>query len=122
MATFLASPDDKEGAKRFDRCSILNRESISLTFCFLFFFQAEDGIRDSPVTGVQTCALPICAAPPDERNCIEEPEALSHGAPDPCSSNKTASLADQSRHLARRIPARARYLAVSQGKDRKSVV
>src|SRR5260370_24912203 len=27
-------------------------------FCF-FFFQAEDGIRDSSVTGVQTCALPI---------------------------------------------------------------
>src|SRR5260370_16095652 len=26
---------------------------------FLFFFQAEDGIRDSSVTGVQTCALPI---------------------------------------------------------------
>src|SRR3712207_9165882 len=25
-----------------------------------FFFQAEDGIRDSGVTGVQTCALPIC--------------------------------------------------------------
>src|SRR3989449_11002815 len=28
----------------------------------LFFFQAEDGIRDVAVTGVQTCALPICAA------------------------------------------------------------
>src|SRR5258706_1775513 len=27
---------------------------------FLFFFQAEDGIRDWSVTGVQTCALPIC--------------------------------------------------------------
>src|SRR6266498_2636033 len=27
-------------------------------FCF-FFFQAEDGIRDADVTGVQTCALPI---------------------------------------------------------------
>src|SRR6266498_4167697 len=27
--------------------------------CF-FFFQAEDGIRDADVTGVQTCALPIC--------------------------------------------------------------
>src|SRR5260370_23155567 len=26
---------------------------------FIFFFQAEDGIRDSSVTGVQTCALPI---------------------------------------------------------------
>src|SRR5690606_40686402 len=29
---------------------------------FFFFFQAEDGIRDFHVTGVQTCALPICAA------------------------------------------------------------
>src|SRR5256885_131541 len=27
-----------------------------------FFFQAEDGIRDYKVTGVQTCALPICKA------------------------------------------------------------
>src|SRR6266496_2713562 len=27
--------------------------------CFFFFFQAEDGIRDLYVTGVQTCALPI---------------------------------------------------------------
>src|SRR2546425_1213553 len=27
---------------------------------FFFFFQAEDGIRDKLVTGVQTCALPIC--------------------------------------------------------------
>src|SRR5439155_13376311 len=27
---------------------------------FFFFFQAEDGIRDGHVTGVQTCALPIC--------------------------------------------------------------
>src|SRR5438876_8561238 len=26
-----------------------------------FFFQAEDGIRDGRVTGVQTCALPICS-------------------------------------------------------------
>src|SRR5690349_24702614 len=28
---------------------------------FVFFFQAEDGIRDLYVTGVQTCALPICS-------------------------------------------------------------
>ena len=28
-------------------------------FVFVFFFQAEDGIRDDLVTGVQTCALPI---------------------------------------------------------------
>ena len=34
----------------------------SYQFCFImyFFFQAEDGIRDWSVTGVQTCALPIC--------------------------------------------------------------
>src|SRR5699024_11354551 len=30
-----------------------------LSFVFVFFFQAEDGIRDRNVTGVQTCALPI---------------------------------------------------------------
>src|SRR6266496_2172853 len=33
---------------------------------FFFFFQAEDGIRDLYVTGVQTCALPICGAGEDE--------------------------------------------------------
>src|SRR5579862_2023832 len=33
-----------------------------LTLSF-FFFQAEDGIRDGTVTGVQTCALPICPGP-----------------------------------------------------------
>src|SRR5690349_23417849 len=30
-------------------------------FFYFFFFQAEDGIRDLYVTGVQTCALPISA-------------------------------------------------------------
>src|SRR2546427_8302109 len=30
-----------------------------VSVCFFFFFQAEDGIRDLTVTGVQTCALPI---------------------------------------------------------------
>src|SRR3989442_6730563 len=30
---------------------------------FVFFFQAEDGIRDADVTGVQTCALPISQPP-----------------------------------------------------------
>src|SRR5687768_17664107 len=32
-------------------------------FVFFFFFQAEDGIRDVAVTGVQTCALPISSRP-----------------------------------------------------------
>src|SRR5205823_11061913 len=33
--------------------------SYTISFYVLFFFQAEDGIRDKLVTGVQTCALPI---------------------------------------------------------------
>src|SRR5688500_20080628 len=33
-------------------------------FLMYFFFQAEDGIRDYKVTGVQTCALPISSQPP----------------------------------------------------------
>src|SRR5690606_40224084 len=33
---------------------------LSSVHIFIFFFQAEDGIRDFHVTGVQTCALPIC--------------------------------------------------------------
>src|SRR5438874_4928121 len=34
--------------------------ALAVTSFHLFFFQAEDGIRDLYVTGVQTCALPIC--------------------------------------------------------------
>src|SRR5688500_8604658 len=33
--------------------------AASSLYCIIFFFQAEDGIRDYKVTGVQTCALPI---------------------------------------------------------------
>src|SRR2546425_9650393 len=36
---------------------VMSRHPVSC--CFFFFFQAEDGIRDKLVTGVQTCALPI---------------------------------------------------------------
>src|ERR1022692_5198354 len=42
-------------------------------FVFFFFFQAEDGIRDYKVTGVQTCALPISSWP-SPRNRFERPE------------------------------------------------
>src|SRR2546430_15162753 len=44
---------------------------------FFFFFQAEDGIRDLTVTGVQTCALPICSRiitqPPSREGRTHEP-------------------------------------------------
>src|SRR5438105_8782836 len=37
--------------------------AFCIFFIFFFFFQAEDGIRDPLVTGVQTCALPIFHGP-----------------------------------------------------------
>src|SRR5260221_9499613 len=39
--------------------SLLTQSSAVQEISFFFFFQAEDGIRDHCVTGVQTCALPI---------------------------------------------------------------
>src|SRR5258707_2775562 len=41
-----------------------------------FFFQAEDGIRDIGVTGVQTCALPICRLAHARRACDADADRL----------------------------------------------
>src|SRR2546430_4529038 len=46
-----------------ESCTVLLR--LALTLFFFFFFQAEDGIRDLTVTGVQTCVLPISHCKPD---------------------------------------------------------
>src|SRR2546429_5379530 len=43
----------------FTRVRVHQLCRLSLGVTFFFFFQAEDGIRDVAVTGVQTCALPI---------------------------------------------------------------
>src|SRR2546430_8734121 len=37
-----------------------NWKPVEVRIRYVFFFQAEGGIRDVTVTGVQTCALPIC--------------------------------------------------------------
>src|SRR2546426_8793043 len=55
-----------------------------IMLCF-FFFQAEDGIRDYKVTGVQTCALPILREPqqrPDRavQSPAERRREVIHGA------------------------------------------
>src|SRR5438093_9853875 len=42
-------------------------------FFFFFFFQAEDGIRDWSVTGVQTCALPISVGAAPGRARLRRP-------------------------------------------------
>src|SRR5205823_10304359 len=52
-------------------------------FCVFFFFQAEDGIRDKLVTGVQTCALPISSKeePPGSSRRLGLQAASSTAAP-----------------------------------------
>src|SRR5699024_12099498 len=53
---------------------------------FFFFFQAEDGIRDRNVTGVQTCALPISAyLTPAARHALRRPVPVTvrHDGDDP---------------------------------------
>src|SRR2546430_11865614 len=42
-----------------------------MSISYFFFFQAEDGIRDLTVTGVQTCALPIYRGAPLLRRLVE---------------------------------------------------
>src|SRR2546427_288359 len=46
----------------FQIIEVKNCRLVRGCVCFFFFFQAEDGIRDLTVTGVQTCALPISIA------------------------------------------------------------
>src|SRR5438105_6885261 len=62
---FLPTNDLNESTHALSYCS--NPLRIMLSSCpnttFYFFFQAEDGIRDPLVTGVQTCALPISCQP-----------------------------------------------------------
>src|SRR5688500_20363452 len=47
----------------------------------VFFFQAEDGIRDYKVTGVQTCALPICRSPQPARTAARPSGSTRTAAP-----------------------------------------
>src|SRR5476649_2119677 len=49
-------------------CSLIQSRSL-----FLFFFQAEDGIRDHCVTGVPTCALPILSRCSPVTACFKVP-------------------------------------------------
>src|SRR5216684_8055557 len=54
-------------------------DKIKRNNSFFFFFQAEDGIRDVAVTGVQTCALPIWSSE-QPRSPAEASVALERGA------------------------------------------
>src|SRR5438093_9399662 len=81
---------------------------------FFFFFQAEDGIRDWSVTGVQTCALPILPRPPGsdrERRggpwCLAR-DSTAAGAPRPRPDSADRDGRSARRGPAAGAPARAR--------------
>src|SRR5438874_6407998 len=74
-----------------------------MSFLF-FFFQAEDGIRDLYVTGVQTCALPILAASPTQTRWSESMNILQINS----SARRDAS---HSTRLATRVVERLRETA-----------
>src|SRR5437763_17162424 len=73
--------------------------SVPASLCF-FFFQAEDGIRDTSVTGVQTCALPIFNEPSaQERRLADNMHGL-HGTTTAAAlagANKTAARSEERR-------------------------
>src|SRR2546421_6112083 len=47
----------------YETSTLTKGRVVNCFLLFFFFFQAEDGIRDLIVTGVQTCALPIYSVP-----------------------------------------------------------
>src|SRR5688572_32761378 len=68
-----------------------------LSYVCCFFFQAEDGIRDLTVTGVQTCALPILVQP------LHLADRLQHGQTPP------SRLSPPGEQESRRIDASSLY-------------
>src|SRR5690606_40315699 len=85
----------------------------------LFFFQAEDGIRDFHVTGVQTCALPICAGAQRLRSTTRQPRAsarlvlLRLVVTNHASSAQSSIGASAKLSLTKRICARSRSIPFS---------
>src|SRR5207244_5388829 len=57
--------------------------TVCCSSCISLFFQAEDGIRDGLVTGVQTCALPICVGI-IRRRIIPTPRSSDRGPIEAC--------------------------------------
>src|SRR2546430_9584019 len=99
-----------------DRSNFCSRTIVG---CYVLFFQAEDGIRDLTVTGVQTCALPIFAA--EDRGYADRPgmgkryQLLLPVSGGRCEAGLTGRLPKSSVNLVQHRRARAQL-------DRKSVV
>src|SRR5256885_9775618 len=84
--------------------------------CAFFFFQAEDGIRDYKVTGVQTCALPIYVGV--DRHVVVD-EVACHGASSPRIADHVLleGHPDRPHHAADQLAARG--LRVDRSEERR---
>src|SRR5438067_9655239 len=94
----IATVDGKAVEERFD-AQELGETRVQGLVGTLFFFQAEDGIRDRNVTGVQTCALPISPPCPSAPTANGSPPAAWTGRPacgKPPPGRKSAPSADMS--------------------------
>src|SRR6267378_1660498 len=87
-------------ADRLHLGSRLHSAACAYAAVFFFFFQAEDGIRGLYVTGVQTCALPIPAAP-CRCTCADRSIAVLSCAP--CRSEEHTSELQSRRDLVCRL-------------------
>src|SRR5690606_40212812 len=95
-----------------------------------FFFQAEDGIRDFHVTGVQTCALPIwarklrrspsCRASPSRRSTSRQPNRSGKTTVTRRAFSRTAAPACWPPRATARIQARLRSEERRVGKGRRA--
>src|SRR5699024_12059625 len=127
------------------RCSRVMRETFvkSVTeyleedVAKICFFQAEDGIRDRNVTGVQTCALPICPRSirsPWNRtrvpNCSMTASGEWLGSMIPPEPTRIRSVSEAARSISSAVALEARLFVLwcsanqsrSYRRDRKSVV
>src|SRR5689334_25385421 len=100
---------------------------------YYFFFQAEDGIRDGTVTGVQTCALPILQGQPADQGRVpharqdelltEEGQAGHDPRPPPWQPRRQGRcLHQRERSEERRVgkECRSRWSAYHEKKKRKT--
>src|SRR5256886_12134697 len=97
--------------------SLLSMIQACITASF-FFFQAEDGIRYLTVTGVQTCALPICSR---RDAASRSPRLRLAEAPERERGRRGVAFATAWRVDAV-SPSRARERGRARDRDRKSVV
>src|SRR5437773_4580801 len=96
---------------------------VGVFFFFFFFFQAEDGIRDRDVTGVQTCALPISrldaarqrgARKDDDHRVTARWRRGGQGPPGERSEEHTSELQSHHDLVCRLLPEKKKYTSASR--------